>query len=108
MRVLNEEELRALKAALSELMCFVKHTEWKGETYFYRFLCIMKNNIEIYQYTHSKETERLCVSLRKDWENANDEMTGIPSCELQIEKERRWEVFLHYTELLDEVRKFFE
>ena len=43
--------------------------------------------------------------LQRDWDKANDECVGIPSCTLFAEDRR--ELFLQYLGLLDEVESYF-
>lgn len=104
---LKKEELRTLRRALIQLMDFIRHSEWEDEPYFYRSLDNMKNNIEIYFYTHSGEEEQLHKLLVRDWEAANDCCIGIPSCELAAEQENKQGLNRRYIELLEQVGRFF-
>lgn len=107
MRTFTKEELKTLRLSITELLEFVRCVKWKDEPYFYRFLDNMKNNIEIYLYTQSGEVGLLCEILSRDWQAANNRLTGIPSCELMPEKEGVWHLHCKYRELVADVGRCF-
>lgn len=104
---LRKEELQMLRNALDQLLYFIRHAKWKDEPYFYRPLDHMKNNIEIYFYTQSRENRQLYALLFRDWKAANNQYTGIPSCELMTEQENVQRLNRRYLELLGEVAQYF-
>lgn len=67
----------------------------------------MKNNIEIYFYTHCGEETYLQELLVRDWRAANDCYIGIPSCEPVTEQENKQDLNRRYIELLGQVGQFF-
>lgn len=107
-RNLEAEQLVPLRDALKELMLFLDKRQDCGVPYFYRYLDFMKNNIETCICTREDQGEGLIylrMLLQRDWDKANDEYLGIPSCMLFQEGER--ELFLQYLGLLDEVGSYF-
>lgn len=105
---LEAEQLVSLRDAVEELMLFVKKWQGHGIPDFYRYLDFMKNNIETCIYTREAQGEGLVYLgelLQRDWDKANDEYVGIPSCVLF--KESQSELFLQYLGLLDEVESYF-
>ncbi len=107
-RNLEAEQLVSLRNALEELMLFLEKWQDCGVPDFYRYLDFMKNNIETCIYTREDQGEGLIYLrklLQRDWDKANDEYLGIPSCMLFQEGQR--ELFLQYLGLLDEVGSYF-
>lgn len=106
---LEAEQLVSLRDALEDLMLFVKKWQNSDIPHFYRYLDFMKNNIETCIYTREDWGEGLIYLrkiLQRDWDKANDEYVGIPSCMLFEENQR--ELFLQYLGLLDEVGSYFD
>jgi len=107
-RNLEAEQLVPLRDALEELMLFLYNWQDCGVPHFYRYLDFMKNNIETCICTREDQGEGLIylrMLLQRDWDKANDEYVGIPSCVLFQEGQR--ELFLQYLGLLDEVGSYF-
>lgn len=105
---LEAEQLVPLRDALKELMLFLDQRQNQGVPDFYRYLDFMKNNIETCICIREDQGEGLIYLrklLQRDWEMANDEYVGIPSCVLF--QEGKGEQFLQYLGLLDEVRSYF-
>lgn len=105
---LEAEQLVPLRDALEEFMLFVKKWEDQRVPHFYRYLDFMKNNIETCICIREDWGDGLIYLrklLQRDWNKANNEYVGIPSCTLF--KESQKELFLQYLGLLDEVRSYF-
>ena len=105
---LKAEQLVSLRDALEDLMLFVKKWQDHDVPDFYRYLDFMKNNIETCILTREDRGEGLIYLrkiLQRDWDKANDECVGIPSCTVCAEDRR--ELFLQYLGLLDEVESYF-
>ena len=106
-RNLEAEQLVPLRDALKELMLFLDKRQDCGVPHFYRYLDFM-NNIETCICTREDKGEGLIylrTLLQRDWDKANDEYVGIPSCVLFQEGQR--ELFQQYLGLLDEVGSYF-
>lgn len=109
---LKKEHLIPLRDALVELTLFVEKWQHLGRPDFIRYLIhylkSMKDNIEICICVREDKGEGLRylgTLLVRDWDLANDEYVGIPSCGLF--EECQTELCLQYLILLNAVGSFF-
>lgn len=111
----KDKELVKLRNSLDALMNGVKELHLEEKPYFYRFLDHMKNNIEIcicMERAHQmKKGDWDCLDeiLRRDWEEANREDTGIPAYD-RILSGQKWGKCLcgiSYVGLLLEIDAYF-
>ncbi len=105
---LNTEQLIPLRDALVDLMFFVQKWDDHHTPYFCRYLGFMKENIETCICTQEDWGDGLRYLnklLARDWNLANDEYLGIPSCELFAEGQG--ELCLQYLGFLDKVGSYF-
>lgn len=109
---LRTEQLVPLRDALVDLMLFVEKWQHQGTADFIRYLIhylkSMKDNIEICICVEEDQGEGLRylgTLLVRDWDLANNEYVGIPSCRLFGEDQT--ELCLQYLVLLNAVEGFF-
>lgn len=108
MRNLKCEELITLRMALSKVQKFISKVEKKQTSYYYVQFDNMINNIELFFYSGDTDTSLISEILLRDWGNANDELIGIPACELLwIKKPEQKEKIYHLWELIAAVEIYF-
>lgn len=106
---LMREDLEPLKKRLQELSEFLYALHVEELPYFHRFIENMKNNLEIcflVQYDGWEDLEHI---LRRDWNAANNVLTGIPDFVIWVEnQERRAELNCQFIELIADVGRYLE
>lgn len=108
MRELKRVELISLRTALMDVREFIQRTEKQKTAYYYVQFDNMINNIELFFYSGDTDTRLISEILLRDWGNANDELIGIPACELMwIKKPEHKEEIYQLWELIAAVEIYF-
>ena len=106
---MGRAELQELREELERLTDFIRGMEGDSLPYFYHCFDTMKNNIEIYFYVGSEDTDDLFPVLGRDWTASHRMFIGVQNYDIRKEHPGADpELCLYFARLLAGVGRHFE
>ena len=105
----GKKDLWKLRDQLEVLTDSIREIEGRELPYFYRCFDTMKNNIEIYFYVGSEDTDDLFPVLERDWTASHRMFIGVQNYDIRKEHPGADpELCLYFARLLAGVGRHFE